>query len=275
MDEENPGFQDIILQPTVDESGRITFVNSSYNSVYGNIVSNWQAESGKMSVYHAEIPANTRAVLYLEVSEGVARKLAGTQGVTFVGMTTRNEKQTAQFELVSGSYDFRDFKENQVQEQDVKVSQVSLNKASHRLFIKDTMQLSVSVNPANASDKSVAWSSSNAAVAKVDGNGKVMAMKAGTAIITAAAKDGSGKKAECKVTVVKPTVKLNVKSARLQVKKTTKAIKASGLKSGDSISKWTSSKKSVATVDKSGKIRAKKAGTTTIKVITKRVQLHP
>lgn len=270
MDEENPGFQDIILQPTVDESGRITFVNSSYNSVYGNIVSNWQAESGKMSVYHAEIPANTRAVLYLEVSEGVARKLAGTQGVTFVGMTTRNEKQTAQFELVSGSYDFRDFKENQVQEQDVKVSQVSLNKASHRLFIKDTMQLSVSVNPANASDKSVAWSSSNATVAKVDGNGKVMAMKAGTAIITAAAKDGSGKKAECKVTVVKPTVKLNVKSARLQVKKTTKAIKASGLKSGDSIRKWTSSKKSVATVDKNGKIRAKKAGTTTIKVITKK-----
>lgn len=268
MDEENPGFQDIILQPTVDESGRITFVNSSYDSVYGNIVSNWEAESGKMSAYHAEIPANTRAVLYLEVSEGVARKLAGTQGVTFVGMTTRNEKQAAQFELVSGSYDFRDFKESQVQ--DVKVNQVSLNKASGRLFIKDTMQLSVSVNPVNASDKSVAWSSSNASVAKVDGNGKVTAVKAGTAVITAAAKDGSGKRAECKITVVKPTVKLNVKTAKLQVKKSTKAIKASGLKSGDFISKWTSSKKSVATVDKNGKIRAKKAGTTTIKVTTKK-----
>lgn len=268
MDEENPGFQNIVLQPTVDESGRITFVNSSYDSVYGNIVSNWKAESGEMSAYHVEIPANTKAVLYLEVSEEIARKLSGTQGVTFVGMTTRNEKITAQFELVSGSYDFRDFKESQVQ--DVKVSQVSLNKASASLFIKDTMQLSASVNPANASDKSVAWSSSNASVAKVDGNGKVMAVKAGTAIITAAAKDGSGKKAECKVTVVKPTVKLNVKSARLQVKKATKAIKASGLKSGDSISKWTSSKKSVATVDKNGKIRAKKAGTTVIKVYTKK-----
>ena len=52
------------------------------------------------------------------------------------------------------------------------------------------------------------WSSSNTGIATVDANGKLTAKAAGNATITATAKDGSGKKATCAVTVTAPTVEL-------------------------------------------------------------------
>ena len=64
-------------------------------------------------------------------------------------------------------------------------------------------------------------------------------------------------------------VSLNASSIPLQKGKSTTAVKATPTK-GDSIAKWTSSNKKVATVDKKGKITAKKTGTATITVRTKK-----
>lgn len=64
-------------------------------------------------------------------------------------------------------------------------------------------------------------------------------------------------------------VSLNASSIPLQKGKSTTAVKAT-LTKGDSIAKWTSSNKKVATVDKHGKITAKKTGTATITVRTKK-----
>lgn len=152
----------------------------------------------------------------------------------------------------------------------VKVSSIRLNKTSDRLFVKDRLKLSASVSPADAKDRTITWSCSNTAVAAVDASGNVTAKKKGSAVITAKANDGSGKSASCSVTVVKATVKLNAKSIPLQLKKSTKAVKASGLQKGDQIKSWSSSKKSVAAVDKKGKITAKKTGNTTITVKTRK-----
>ena len=58
---------------------------------------------------------------------------------------------------------------------------------------------------------------------------------------------------------------LNVKKVALQKGKSTTAIKATVMK-GDKIKSWKSSDKKVATVSKSGKITAKKAGKATITV---------
>lgn len=87
----------------------------------------------------------------------------------------------------------------------VKVSNVTVNPATVKLTSKgQNIQLSVSVLPSNAENKSIVWSTSNASVATVDNNGVVIAVANGNATITAAALDGSGKYAECSVVVEIP-----------------------------------------------------------------------
>ena len=87
----------------------------------------------------------------------------------------------------------------------VKVSNVTVNPATVKLTSKgQTAQLSASVLPNNAENKSIVWSTSNASVATVDNNGVVTAVANGNATITAAALDGSGKYAECSVVVEIP-----------------------------------------------------------------------
>ncbi len=82
----------------------------------------------------------------------------------------------------------------------VSVTGVSLNKTSLTLTEGSTSQLTATVEPNNATNRNVTWSSSNSKVATVDGNGKVTAHKAGTATITVTTEDGN-KTATCAVTV--------------------------------------------------------------------------
>ena len=77
---------------------------------------------------------------------------------------------------------------------------VTLNYSEISLLTGGTAQLQATVSE-SATNKNVTWTSSNIAVATVDETGKVTAVSAGEAVITATAADGSGQKAECKVTV--------------------------------------------------------------------------
>ncbi len=81
------------------------------------------------------------------------------------------------------------------------VENITLNNSSVTLEESKTHQLTATVTPSNATDKSVTWSSSNISVATVSSSGLVTAKSAGTATITCKANDGSGKSASCKVTV--------------------------------------------------------------------------
>lgn len=83
----------------------------------------------------------------------------------------------------------------------VEVSSVSVSPTTSELVIGGTVQLSATVNPSNATDKSVSWSSSNQTIAKVTPTGLVTAVAKGTAVITASS---GGKTASCSVTVKKP-----------------------------------------------------------------------
>ena len=65
-------------------------------------------------------------------------------------------------------------------------------------------QLTATVSPDDATSTEVTWKSSNTGVATVSAAGKVTAKGKGAATITCTAKDGSGKKATCKVTVKLP-----------------------------------------------------------------------
>ena len=81
----------------------------------------------------------------------------------------------------------------------VPVSKVELSATSLELYIGDAaMQLTATVRPKDATDKTVVWSSDNPAVASVDQTGLVTALTSGSAKIIAAA---GGKSATCTVNV--------------------------------------------------------------------------
>ena len=66
----------------------------------------------------------------------------------------------------------------------IAVASVSLNSSTSEMAVGGTLSLSATVKPDNATDKTVTWSSSDSAVATVE-NGKVTALKEGSAVITA------------------------------------------------------------------------------------------
>ena len=91
---------------------------------------------------------------------------------------------------------------------DVPATGVTLDKTELSLTEGESATLTATVEPENATDKAIVWTSSDNAVATVE-NGVVTAVKAGTATITAAC--GSAK-AECTVTVTAaPASPLSVK----------------------------------------------------------------
>ncbi len=85
----------------------------------------------------------------------------------------------------------------------VKVKKVALSKKTATVYVGKKVTLKATVTPKNATDKAVTWKTSSSKIAKVTSKGVVTGVKAGTATITATAKDGSKKKATCKVTVKK------------------------------------------------------------------------
>ena len=87
----------------------------------------------------------------------------------------------------------------------VSVTSVTLDKTILTLDVGGSDTLTATVKPDNATNKAVTWSTSNKNVATVN-NGVVTAVGAGTATITAAASDGSGKTATCEVTVNGPVL---------------------------------------------------------------------
>ena len=86
-----------------------------------------------------------------------------------------------------------------VKSTEVLVESLAINKTSSTIRVKDSLQLSVTVNPSNATNKNVTWSSSNTNIATVSSTGIVKGISKGTAIITG--KTNNGKIATCKVTV--------------------------------------------------------------------------
>ncbi|MDY3847835.1 MAG: SUMF1/EgtB/PvdO family nonheme iron enzyme, partial [Prevotella sp.] len=85
------------------------------------------------------------------------------------------------------------------------VTGITLDKTSATLTPGSTVQLTATVSPDNAYDKSVTWSSSNTSVATVDNSGKVTAVADGTATITVQSVSNSNVRATCTVNVVSET----------------------------------------------------------------------
>ena len=83
----------------------------------------------------------------------------------------------------------------------VKVSSIAITPSALELTVGDTSYVSASVQPYNATNNSVAWSSDNTSVATVNEYGRVTAVSAGYTYINAKAEDGSGRSSYISVKV--------------------------------------------------------------------------
>ena len=81
------------------------------------------------------------------------------------------------------------------------VKKVAFENRSLAVTEENSLSISASVTPEDATNPALKWTSSNTAIASVDENGKVTAKKSGECTITAEAADGSGAKASMTVYV--------------------------------------------------------------------------
>ncbi|MBR6248904.1 MAG: Ig-like domain-containing protein [Muribaculaceae bacterium] len=132
------------------------------------------------------------------------------------------------------------------------VTGISLNKTSATINNGETLQLTYSVTPSNASNKTVTWTSSNAAIATVDNTGLVTAKAFGSATITATTTDGTNLSASCQVTVTPQLatgISLNQSSAEISVGESiTLVATVSPSNTTNPAVKWTTENAAVATV---------------------------
>ena len=104
QDDSSIAYKHIVIKPEV--VGDVTAAKGSYNSVYGNIVSDWKKEGNRFSL-HVQIPANTTATVYLPAT--------ATNKITESGIVVSNtndarlvgyEKGRAIIKVGSGDYNF-------------------------------------------------------------------------------------------------------------------------------------------------------------------------
>ena len=143
------------------------------------------------------------------------------------------------------------------------VEEISFNKTSVSLKAGETVTLTATVKPDNATDKTVTWSTSDASVATVN-DGVVTAKKVGTATITAKAGD---KSATCEITVVAtPVTSVTLNKTSASVKAGETVTLTATVKPDDATDKtvtWSTSDATVAAVS-NGVVTAKKVGMATI-----------
>ena len=143
------------------------------------------------------------------------------------------------------------------------VTSITLDQTSASLKVKETVTLTATVTPDDATDKTVTWTSSNPDISSVN-DGVVTALKLGKATITAKAGD---KTAICEITVEATpvtSITLDKTSASLKVKETiTLAATVTPDDATDKTVTWTSSNPDVASV-KDGVVTALKLGKATI-----------
>jgi O-glycosyl hydrolase len=153
----------------------------------------------------------------------------------------------------------------------VVVTGVSVSPTSATVAVNNTKQLTATIAPANATNTSVTWTSSNTAVASVNSNGLVSGIAAGTATITVKTADGN-KTATSAITVnVVATTGVSVSPTSASIfAGQTQQLTASVLPAtaSNKAVTWTSSNTAIATVSSSGLVSAVAQGTATITVKT-------
>lgn len=155
--------------------------------------------------------------------------------------------------------------------ENIGASAIELSEHEKTLTEGDTFTLIATIDPTNATDKTVIWTSSDSSVASVT-DGKVTAMASGTAVITVSTSNGLT--ATCKVTVepkiiLATEIYLNTSTIEEEVGATVTLIAT--VLPDDITNKtvaWSSSNETVAPVDQTGNVTILAIGTAVIKAMT-------
>ena len=157
-------------------------------------------------------------------------------------------------------------------EDDVFVTDISLNVTNMHLIVNQTFQLTTTITPNWATNKTVKWNSSNNSVATVSQSGLVTATAPGNTTITATTIDGSNLSASCDVTVsIIPATSISLNKAFLTLDISDTYQLVPTLLPIDATYKtltWESSNTSVATVSNNGLITPVAPGDVTITATT-------
>ena len=153
-----------------------------------------------------------------------------------------------------------------------KVSNIALRWTSpHQMQPNEHTNLLFEVQPSDAFDKHLKWSSNNEEVATVDEKGEVYAHKSGTATITVTTYDGSVSNS-CEIIVAKPVAGVSIEPAEVELTELGKTVQLTAkIQPEDATNKnvtWKSSNESVCMVSNSGELLTTGYGKTVVLATT-------
>ena len=136
--------------------------------------------------------------------------------------------------------------------------QVAIHGERYEIYVGDKLTLKTNIRN-TVGKQTISWRSNNKPVATINNKGEVEALSPGTTTITA---NFLNKADTCIVSVITPKVDISVSNLELNVGEKYKfKINVTGKQKSV---KWSSSDKTIAHVDKNGKLVAKKPGTVTV-----------
>lgn len=202
---------------------------------------------------------NSSNIIWTSSNEKVAtvqngKVLAITEGTTIITATINGNKSTCKVN-VSSNY--------------IPVKGVSLNKSNLDILLGTSENLIETVNPVDATNRDVIWTSSNEEVVTVE-NGNVVAKKLGFAIITASI---SGFKSTCRVNVVDviPLKSISINKSNIVIKENSYENLIISYSPSNATNKkvtWKSSNTNIVTVDQQGNITGVNPGSATVTAIS-------
>ena len=145
-------------------------------------------EGGKIKVFYSN--DTEKEIPLTEISDKISGYNANITGTQTITVTYDGQSNTFNVE---------------VKEPIIHVNNVTLNKTSLNIEVGQTDKLEATINPENASNKNVEYSSSNPEIVTVEQDGTIRGIKAGTATITVTTEDGNHT-ATCNVAVEVPII---------------------------------------------------------------------
>lgn len=246
--------------------GSSTVTNKKYTMTVGQKKKLKVTVAPKAAKKSIAFKTSKKKVATVDKKGKITAKSAGKAKIT-VTVTGKNKKKVKK--NVTIVVKKKSSSNNGSANREIAVTGVTAAIVPSTINVGESAQVTASVAPANATNKTLTYSSSNSAVAAVNNAGAVIGMGAGTAAITV--RSANGKTASVNVTVVNVPVKeiqLNTESAEVTISGTV-ALKTTILPENatNKAVKWMSEDETIASVSVDGVVTGHKVGSTSVYAI--------